>query len=194
LIAAVTRELTGKGFAVCFPAWETTVTIDQAASLEGPEALGRVAGRKDFYTFMRWRSPPERATPQEKSDVQLLAKLAAVDTMAFVQLRGYTNTPAQQGKVGGRNTMRFIFGVASGAAGMPSGGNFEPLAGMIGVQLMLVEGATGEPLWGNCATSTDEHPMVDQLVKQLLEPLPHAIPPTREGFQKEQREGVSPPF
>jgi len=36
LIAAVTRELTEKGFAVCFPTWETLATNDNLENSKGP--------------------------------------------------------------------------------------------------------------------------------------------------------------
>jgi hypothetical protein len=56
---------------------------------------------------------------------------------------------------------------------------------------MLVEGATGEPLWANLAASTDEHPKLDLIVKELLKPLPAARRLPRQ--ERERKERLSVP-
>src|SRR5262249_54827250 len=98
LVASITRELNAKGLAVEFPPWRslalaTNVTREALARLE---AIDRAGERTNFYTFIRWRDPKERTAPQQNEDVRLLAQMAAADTIAFVQLNGYTNTAEQQ--------------------------------------------------------------------------------------------------
>jgi len=178
LLAAITRELSAKGFTVAFPEWKalaTTSNINEA--LAASQAIDRAVTRSNFFVSIRFQPPRKRATPEQKEDVRLLGKLAHADTIAFLQLNGYTNTLAERDSVGTRNFFGFLFAVSAGAAG-PIGatvggrGNFEPLHGGIWLQLMLAEAATGEPLWANAAASTDEHPKLEFIVKELTKPLP----------------------
>jgi hypothetical protein len=174
LMVAITRELVGKGYEVQFPEWKSPIGATDINSefLAVQEAINRAEARTNFYTLFRQRRPRDAAVSRQREDMQLLATASAADTIAFVQLNGYTNTLDRQAIVVVGNFLSFLGGVASVAAGVPCGGHFDPLHGMVNVQFMLVEGVTGEPLWANFARSTDEHPKLDQIVKELIEPLP----------------------
>src|ERR1051325_11392441 len=82
LLAAITHELGVKGFSVQFPQWKALLAASNASdqALAFSDAIDRATARSNFHTFIRFQSPEKWATPQQREDVRLLAKLANADT------------------------------------------------------------------------------------------------------------------
>jgi hypothetical protein len=173
ILDAAARELTTNGFAVELPIWETLARTLRAgidcSNLN--EAIVRASAREFVCDPRRFREPTNNAWAQDRSDAQLLAAAAAADALLFVSLHGYETTAGRKTVAATVNTLSILAAGGGGGGGSGSTLPFLSFSGETGIQVLLVEGSTGEPLWANAVVKSGNGPHVDKMIHELFEPL-----------------------
>jgi len=167
-------ELATNCFAISLPDWKTLAPATNTKhDLEFEQALARALIKTNFYEMPRLRDANRRATPQERKDAQLLAKAADADALLLVSVLGFETSGGRKAvSIGWNIIMAGVAGVAAygGASFTGSVIPWVSVSGATGVEAVLVEGNTGEPLWANVAWRGGDTPDLERIIHKLFKP------------------------